>query len=557
MSKPAKKQKHQAVRFDPVVFERKLRSCLGISSRETTGPYSDPLPSTDDPFDFSRRYLLATWLSKYDDGRSGAQKEQAAMEKFFHAEEVCYWKNWFFSQDNLWIDRTYPYLKRAKEIIHRLLGDELSLDVVARGFGWGPGASTRLPKRLGDACYKFSDKPETSSNAYYAACAAIAACPPWKQEAESFGSPEIVFGSRLTTVPKNYKIDRVIAVEPCMNMYLQKGYGSYLRRRLQSVGIDLDDQSANRFAAKDHSLATIDFSMASDSVSQGLVRYLLPGAHVDFITTTRSELVIIPDAFSLPGRGNLHRLSKVSSMGNGFTFELETLIFWALAVAVCGLENQHRVLVYGDDVLVPVEYALPYLELTKVAGFTPNAEKSFWEGSFRESCGYHDFRGFDVTPFYLKRRVTILEDLFLLHNNLRRWVVRNDRILPREVRRSLDSLLLDLRNLAPAKWRRPRLPDGYGDGAFIGSFAECSPGLHRDCKGNLTGWEYFSIWVLEEDQSVSETEVPGLLVKSLYNLHKRQRVTPVLWESTILARPSSGLGRRRPHKVSVPWAAFG
>jgi hypothetical protein len=140
--------------------------------------------------------------------------------------------------------------------------------------------------------------------------------------------------------------------------------------------------------------------------------------------------------------------------------------------------------------------------------------------------------------------------LFLLHNNLRRWQWRVADLLTRDQFTAIDKIRRELRNLAPAKWRRPRLPDGFGDGAFIGSFAECAPKVHRD------GWEYFETYVWEEESSLRETELPGLLVKSLTNLHKRKRVIANIWEPTVSALPSSGRGRRLS-RIVFPWSAFG
>lgn len=534
-----------SLRFSLDVFERDLRKALKVESNRPCGtPGGGDLPIPGELRSAAKLYLVDNILSKYDDGKSGPDKANRAYEKFFVAEEVCFWRNLFFSQDYHWIGKTYPALAKAREIIHDLLTPELDLDRVARGFNWGPGASTRLSRLAGDACYKYSGPPEVTPNAYAAGVAAIEANPLWKQSPELSRGPTSVWGSRLTTVPKNYKIDRCIAIEPDLNMYLQKGYGSYLRQKLKTVGIDLDTQVHNQVGTKDSSLATIDFSMASDSVSQGLVSYLLPWAHVEFVTMSRSELCVLPDK-------SLYRLNKVSSMGNGYTFELETLIFWALAVAVVGSEQKHRVLVYGDDVLLPCDKAESYLEVASVAGFTPNRSKSFWSGPFRESCGIHTHSGHDISPFFIRRPVKKLEDLFLVHNNLVRWIKRVDHLLTREEYDDLQALALKLRNLAPSKWRRPRLPDGYGDGAFIGSFAACCPQPNKD------GWEYFTIQVLEETAQVVETEVPGLLVKSLTNLHKRRRVMPRVWEPTFQALPSSGSGRRRVRQICVPWSAFG
>ena len=79
---------------------------------------------------------------------------------------------------------------------------------------------------------------------------------------------------RFTTVPKNWKTRRSIAIQPTMNIFFQKGVGSMIRRRLRRSGINLDDQSRNQELARrsyKEGYATIDLAKASDTVSHGAV----------------------------------------------------------------------------------------------------------------------------------------------------------------------------------------------------------------------------------------------------------------------------------------------
>lgn len=101
-----------------------------------------------------------------------------------------------------------------------------------------------------------------------------------------------------------------------MNMYLQKGVGTFIRNRLRSVGIDLNDQTRNQELARigsiDGSLATLDLSSASDSVSDRLVWTLLPPKLYSYLDMIRSH-------YTLLDNGSLHRWNLFSTMGNGFT----------------------------------------------------------------------------------------------------------------------------------------------------------------------------------------------------------------------------------------------
>lgn len=203
-----------------------------------------------------------------------------------------------------------------------------------------------------------------------------------------------VEGNRVAFVPKDCKTKRTIAVEPRWNVFFQKGMGVVLRRALQREGIDLDDQSWNQWLAQQGSLrnnyATLDLASASDSVSYELVKLLLPKEWVTVLEHLRSPY------FSL--KGKWYRSEKWSSMGNGYTFELESIIFYSLIYSICGSDCS----VYGDDLIFPQERYSEIVDLLTFAGFSVNQKKSFATGPFRESCGGDFFNGVKVTPIYWK-----------------------------------------------------------------------------------------------------------------------------------------------------------
>jgi hypothetical protein len=118
---------------------------------------------------------------------------------------------------------------------------------------------------------------------------------------------------------------------------------------------------------------------------------------------------------------------KFSSMGNGFTFELESLIFWALSKSVSDFVS-----VYGDDIIVDSTCRDRFVDLFRFCGFTTNESKSFWSGPFRESCGKHYFQGTDVTPIYQKDSDENIENLLASLNRLRRWYYRRYGVWPND-----------------------------------------------------------------------------------------------------------------------------
>jgi hypothetical protein len=451
--------------------------------------------------------LLREVFSKFDDGKPSKEKEETTWKKFHEAEQMC-------QQTNLWVDRCFrydPFWIRVRGRIRDTLG-QFTWDEASRNFAFGPGSTTRLRRKSRFAAYKYSGQPESTSGNARIAVAAIAAVPVWNQTVLlSGGFPydpvKVVPGNRVVTVPKNYKTDRTIAIEPCMNIYVQKGIGRCIRNRLKRVGIDLDDQTPNQRAARkgseDGSLATIDLSMASDTVSKSLVDFLLPLDWLSALEQSRSAIGVLPSGESLT-------YQKFSSMGNGYTFELETLIFWAIAQEVCcrwSNEKDMSVLVYGDDIVVPADKYDPMCKRLWQAGFKPNPLKSFAVGPYRESCGKHYFCGVDITPFYVRKPVVKLDRLFLCHNNLYRWSDRCGQ--------DVNEVLTKLRSLAPATWREPRLPDGFGDGAFIGAIDELRLDSHP------FGWEHWLVKVLVPQQDRLLDELPeGQLVSNLVEMCK-------------------------------------
>lgn len=234
------------------------------------------------------------------------------------------------------------------------------------------------------------------------------------------GDMKVVRGSRLITVPKTAFIERPIAAEPTGNAFLQQGVGRYIRKRLKRATVDLDDQSWNQWLASkahSHGYSTLDLESASDTVSIALVELLLPSEWVHYLKQLRSPAV------RLGGSDNWILLEKFSSMGNGFTFELESLIFYGLASAISELMGQGdaNLAVYGDDLIVKRECSESLVNLLAFMGFKTNMSKSFVDGNFFESCGKHYFKGLDVTPANQTSNILGLPDVIRFHNRLYRW----------------------------------------------------------------------------------------------------------------------------------------
>lgn len=196
----------------------------------------------------------------------------------------------------------------------------------------------------------------------------------------------IVHGSRFSTVPKNNDKDRPINIEPFGNILVQRAIGNGIRDLLRTnYGVNLDTLAQDhRRKISDLEFATIDLSNASDSVSKALCEFLLPTWFLKKLYDARSPFILGPDKM-------YHEVSKISSMGNGYTFELMTLLLLSL-----GKVFDDQFSVYGDDILIPCTKAPRFISVIESIGFVVNKEKSFVDGPFRESCGanYHETEGY-------------------------------------------------------------------------------------------------------------------------------------------------------------------
>lgn len=230
----------------------------------------------------------------------------------------------------------------------------------------------------------------------------------------------VVAGNKLAFVPKDVAKCRTIAIEPSLNMFLQKGIGEFLTRRLRAFGIDLRDQELNRTRAREGSvtgnLATIDLSDASSRIPRELVKLLLPADWFHLLDSVRSPIGVMPD-------GSEHRYEMFSSQGNAFTFPLESLLFYALSAAVDGdFSKKSQVSVYGDDIIVPTNSFHGVSDILEWAGGSVNYLKSFHYGRFRESCGGDYINGTFVRPIYYKDSARKYSDVAKLYNLLaERW----------------------------------------------------------------------------------------------------------------------------------------
>lgn len=216
--------------------------------------------------------------------------------------------------------------------------------------------------------------------------------------------------SRVIPVPKTMEKPRLIAAEPAHLQKVQQGILTVMTKRLGNhPNIGWLDQTRNRKlahrASKDRMLSTLDLSEASDRVSLRLVKNLIKFNEY-FLGVT---LAARSQTAQLPTGEKIH-LRKFASMGSAMTFPIESMVFWTIVVmGACRFRGEYLpsnellkelredASVYGDDIIVPVNYTHSVSELLEAFGLKVNRSKSFTDCHFRESCGAEFYNGHDVT----------------------------------------------------------------------------------------------------------------------------------------------------------------
>lgn len=380
-------------------------------------------------------------------------------------------------------------LLRARDIIRELIGEAPSLRQVLEASAFGNGASATLRRCDAQAQKKFVRGISTTSSlapfipplveqsAIWLDVIGIPkrdtyiVSPNGKVSLHDWSALKRVAGGVMRFVEKQYDIKRIIVLEPELNGYLQKGVGKVLRAKLArrsrfsrngmclDTSGDLNSSLAQAGSEYGH-LATVDAESASDSITLALCELLFPDSWYHLFCLLRSPYVVLPN-------GKCHRLQMMSGMGNGFTFELESVVFYAIGLACAERSSlpfaTEFVSIHGDDLIVPSD-VFDLVDLAyKSAGVVVNRKKSFSEGPFRESCGGHFYNGQSVKPFFRKHSTGHSRgDWFWLANSLQLWLSeRNASYLAFGRGKELLQVLKYLRWYAssgvPSRWYVPAL----------------------------------------------------------------------------------------------------
>lgn len=379
---------------------------------------------------FEMMALSGSLLKKYRDEVS-EDAERLALAKFLRSNELC--KSFELGTGETEVDALM--IGEFCESIARFFASPIfNRSFYEDHFGVGPGSSLGSPttsffSKIANSRLTF-DKPELP----FLFREAISSEATWSETetARSRCGSEMVVGNVLSHVPKTRDITRTICTEPLLNMLYQKGIGAAIESRLVSFfGIRLDRQPAinvkmARLGSERSLFSTIDLESASDSISMNLLSKVLPSHVLTWLKIARSANTILPS-------GEVIELHMVSSMGNAFTFPLETAIFACAVAAVYRVRNipftrcdseAPNFGVFGDDITCLPESFNSVVRLLSLLGFRVNSSKSFNTGDFRESCGGDFYRGKNVRGVYITTLRTV-QDVYSSINRLNLWSSRH------------------------------------------------------------------------------------------------------------------------------------
>lgn len=405
-----------------------------------------PLCDTLDPMAYKCIYQLKSFFNRYT-----ALHDVYSQEDRMEMSTQKYVSNLVHINSVPSIRSSYlqPVISRARKIIRNILGD-LQVEEVFGASRFGRRASIGVPFRESYLENKMTPFMSLSQNGVQKLMSqAISSDPIMRSYLQRRLIPDakrrglLVNGKlnkkglmgnnispkrlRLSFVAKKFDKLRGVLPYPTGDTFLALGIGDIMVSRLKGAGLDLARlQAVHRYLVKRMSVhrrsVTMDLSGASDCVTRWLVRLLLPSKWWALLKKFYFGDVVLPD-------GRVVHTETFAGMGCGFTFPLQSLIFYSLISAVKELTSATgKVSVYGDDCIFPTPI-YPYVErVFEALGLKINRDKTFVARYFRESCGEDCYRGVSVRPTQLEGTTVELSGsagsaylYSLLNGLLQRW----------------------------------------------------------------------------------------------------------------------------------------
>lgn len=351
-------------------------------------------------------------------------------------------------------EKSLPFseeLSRFRSGLHYVLGDEPPIRDILELAHYGPGSSTDVRGSEVHYARKIESSECTPLAVDLGAQSLALDKALWEQHGlrpeYAVGNPDAYAGAvrvireallgstndrdRLLFIHKGLESLRSIGAQPTVSGHLQLGVHevgvNLLRERAR---VDLADQGRNQALARAGSLdwqsedpyCTLDKSNASNLIATMLITFSCPPAWAKLLQRLRTPRYEAPPELG----GQVHTYQMYAGMGNGTTFFVETLLYWAAAYATSDAANpaefstSDSFAVYGDDVILRRGHAKRYMAFAQYLGFEFNAKKTFLEGPFRESCGADYYAGVNVRPAILDcdQQTMSMTDMIGFHNTL-------------------------------------------------------------------------------------------------------------------------------------------
>jgi hypothetical protein len=303
-------------------------------------------------------------------------------------------------------------VREARILLERLFASFDPMDIMPRH---GPGAVSTKEQLW--AKYQWRNVSANITNVYpldqYFYCSLGHVCDDLASF-QALGDKDLP--ARVILVPKDSRGPRLISCESVDYQWIQQGLGRAIVKHVEHhpltrFNVFFTDQRPNQLGAllgsTDGSYSTLDLNEASDRVSTGLVELLFPPRIAKCLMACRSSGTVLPS-------GEYLQLNKFAPMGSCLCFPVMALSIWAILTAYLGPDRDHwtrtidaahkrqyqepRILVFGDDVIVPTAKATDAIEQLESFGLKVNRDKSCTSGFFRESCGTDAYKGVNVTP---------------------------------------------------------------------------------------------------------------------------------------------------------------
>lgn len=349
------------------------------------------------PFQVKIRCQLNGFLDRYifaSDHMTDQEREDATLESIMSDEKRI-------SAFRSFPELGFRVIQRARLIIKEILG-EYDVEEHMQSCRFGRRAALKTPFQKSYLCEKLLRRPLTGAANHNSWFKDYVSTDPLlgevlkERDDKTFQNCDYMIQS---FVPKTWKKLRGILPNGQTGVFYTFGLGAMLTARLKEAGLNIKTLQRKhrrlaRWASKTRKLTTADLRAASNSITIQHIMMLFPRKWAAALKFGRVSKIYYSN-----DRKAWYKTHTFAGMGNGFTFPLQTLVFYSLVKAISSLLGRPSfVSVYGDDLIYSSWLHKYVAQIFPMLGFNLNMDKTFCESDFRESCGGDYYRGYDVRP---------------------------------------------------------------------------------------------------------------------------------------------------------------